>query len=172
MARAPSLTRPISLSNTSSKFFALALNQPLAQVAQVTVHPRQRGFVRGRSITDNVIEIEGFAQSYAIAEAEDPAILLFDIKAAFPSLAHSWLWVVLIRMGIPKAIISAIRALYRGGVAIVVLLGARWGGFPIHSGIRQGCPASGTLFALAIDPCIRYLMDQLGPSRGLSLLHT
>jgi hypothetical protein len=166
VARAPGLTRPISLSNTASKFFALAINRPLAQVAQVTVHPRQRGFVGGRSITDNVIEIEGFAQSYAIADAEDPAILLFDIRAAFPSLAHVWLWVVLIRMGIPKEFIAAIQALYHGGLARVVLMGARWGGFPILSGIRQGCPASGSLFALAIDPCIRYLMACLGP-RGL-----
>jgi hypothetical protein len=167
VARAPGLTRPISLSNTASKFFALAVNRPLAQSAQVTVHPRQRGFVAGRSITDNVIEIEGFGQSYAIADAEDPAILLFDIRAAFPSLAHAWLFVVLLRMGVPRFVIAAIRGLYRGGLATVVLLGARWAQFPILSGIRQGCPASGSLFALAIDPCIRYLMHHLGPGRGV-----
>jgi hypothetical protein len=161
------MTRPISLSNTASKFFALAVNRPLAQVASVTVHPRQRGFVAGRSITDNVVEIEGFGQSYAIADAEDPAILLFDIRAAFPSLAHVWLWVVLLRMGVPRFVIAAIKCLYRGGAAIVSLLGGRWGGFPICSGIRQGCPASGSLFALAIDPCFRYLVSQLGPERGI-----
>ena len=59
------MTRPISLSDTASKFFALAVKYPLSQVAMVTVYPRQRGFVGDRSITDNVIEIEGFGQSYA-----------------------------------------------------------------------------------------------------------
>jgi endonuclease/exonuclease/phosphatase family metal-dependent hydrolase len=167
VVRSPDLVRPISLSSTASKFFALAVNRPLAEAARVTVHPRQRGFVGGRSITDNIIEIEGFAQSYTIAEAEDPAILLFDIKAAFPSLAHQWLFVVLIRMGIPKSFIRSVKALYCGGVAVVVLQGARWGRFPILSGIRQGCPASGSLFALAIDPCFRYIMDKLGPGRGI-----
>ena len=167
VARSPGLTRPISLSNTSSKFFALAVNLPLALAAQSTVHPRQRGFVAGRSITDNVVEIEGFGQSYAIAEAEDPAILLFDIRAAFPSLAHQWLFVVLRRMRVPIFMINCIKELYRDGIAEVVLMGQRWGRFPIRSGIRQGCPASGTLFALAADPCIRFIIHKLTPERGV-----
>ncbi len=121
VARSPALVRPISLSNTASKFFALAVNKPLAQVAQITVHPRQRGFVGGRSITDNIIEIEGFAQSYTIADPDDPAILLFDIRAAFPSLAHQWLFVVLRRMGVPLFPIQRVKDLYRGGLAEIVL---------------------------------------------------
>ena len=99
VSRSPSTTRPISLSNTDSKYFALAINRPLAEVAKITAHPRQRGFVQGRSLIDNVLEVEGFAQSYAIAEAENPAIFLFDLLAAFPSLSHKWLFVVLRKMG-------------------------------------------------------------------------
>ena len=167
VARTPALTRPISLSDSASKFFALAVNYPLAQAAQVTVHPRQRGIVAGRSITDNILEIEGFGQSYAIAEADDPAILLFDLKAALPSLAHQWLFVTLRRMKVPGFLIESIKALYKDGFAEVMLMGTRWGRFPILSGIRQGCPASGTLFGLAIDPCIRYMMDKLGPQKGV-----
>ena len=167
IARTPGLTRPISLSNTASKFFALAINRPLAMVARVSVHPRQRGFVGGRSLTDNIIEIEGYAQSYVIAEATDPAILLFDIKAAFPSLAHQWLFVMLGRMRVPRFITNAIKALYRDGFAEIVLAGSRWDRFPVRSGIRQGCPASGTLFALAIDPCFRYILTKFGPKRGV-----
>jgi exonuclease III len=167
VARSPSTTRPISLSNTDSKFFALALNRPLAEAATITVHPRQRGFVNGRSLLDNVLEVEGFAQSFAIAEADDPAIILFDIMAAFPSLSHQWLFVVLVKMGIPLATISAFKALYRDCFATIMLMGKRRRRFAIKSGIRQGCPASGTLFALAMDPCIRYLISRIGPDLGL-----
>ncbi len=88
VARTPATTRPISLSNTDNKFFALAINRPLAEAARVTVHPRQRGFVQGRSLVDNVLEVEGYGQSYTIAEGDNPAILLFDLMAAFPSLSH------------------------------------------------------------------------------------
>jgi hypothetical protein len=167
VARVPGSTRPISLSNTASKFFALAVNRPLAQVASLTTHPRQRGFIAGRSLVDNVIEIEGLGQSYAIADAPDPAILLFDIAAAFPSLAHQWLFVVLRKMRIPKFMIKCIQELYRDGFAEIVLMGLRWGRLPILSGIRQGCPASGSLFVLAMDPCFRFIMAKMGPKQGI-----
>ena len=167
VARAPSSTRPISLSNTDNKYFALAINRPLAEVAKIAVHPRQRGFVQGRSLVDNVLEVEGFAQSYTIADAENPAIFLFDVMAAFPSLSHQWLFVVLAKMRIPKGIIRALKALYADCSATIVLGGRRLRSFNMLSGIRQGCPASGTLFALAIDPCLRYLISQIGPARGL-----
>jgi exonuclease III len=167
VARTPNTTRPISLSNTDSKYFALALNRPLAEAATVMVHHRQRGFVNGRSLLDNVLEVEGFAQSFAIAEADDPAIILFDIMAAFPSLSHQWLFVVLTKMKVPRVIIAAFRALYQDCHAMINLLGKRRRRFAILSGIRQGCPASGTLFALAMDPCIRFLIATIGPKRGL-----
>jgi hypothetical protein len=167
VARTPATTRPISLSNTDNKYFALALNCPLAEAATVTVHPRQRGFVHGRSLIDNVLEVEGFGQSYTIAEADNPAILLFDLMAAFPSLSHQWLFVVLRRMKVPKRVLRAFAALYKDCFATILLLGGRWRRVPMLSGIRQGCPASGTLFALAIDPCIRYLISLLGPRGGM-----
>jgi endonuclease/exonuclease/phosphatase family metal-dependent hydrolase len=47
VARTPAATRPISLSNTASKFFALAVNYPLAQIAQFTVHRGRGGLLRG-----------------------------------------------------------------------------------------------------------------------------
>ena len=46
-------------------------------------------------------------------------------------------------------------------------MGQRWGRFPIRIGIRQGCPASGTLFALVADPCIRFIIHKLTPERGV-----
>jgi hypothetical protein len=63
--------------------------------------------------------------------------------------------------------IKCIQELYRDGLAEIVLLGQRWGSLAIRSGIRQGCPASGSLFVLAMDPCIRFIMAALGPKRGI-----
>ena len=124
VARTPATTRPISLTNTGNKFFALAINQHLAEAARVTVHPRQRGFVQGRSLVDNVLEVEGYGQSYTIAEGDNPAILLFDLMAAFPSLSHQLLFVVLRKMRVPKRILRALGALYKDCFATILLGGA------------------------------------------------
>ena len=51
-ARTPDSTRPIAMSNSVAKLLAMAINRSLAPIAQHTIIDRQRGFVRGRSITD------------------------------------------------------------------------------------------------------------------------
>jgi len=61
VVRPAAATRPITLSNTDAKLLALALNAPLSKVAQPTVHPAQRGFVPGRNIADNILEMDAAA---------------------------------------------------------------------------------------------------------------
>ena len=85
------------------------------------MHPRQRGFVQGRSLIDNVLEVEGFGQPYTIAEVDNPAIILFDVMAAFPILSHQSLFVVFRKMKVPLQVIKALKALYEDGFATITL---------------------------------------------------
>eukprot|EP00959_Pyramimonas_sp_CCMP1952_P093896 1964356-Pyramimonas_sp.AAC.1 len=39
--------------------------------------------------------------------------------------------------------------------------GQRFPGFEIEPGIKQGCPASGSIFALSLDPIVRALVCAL-----------
>eukprot|EP00972_Heterocapsa_arctica_P036688 5401367-Heterocapsa_arctica.AAC.1 len=59
--RAPNETRPLSLSNAVAKLIAAALNATLSIICADSVHEVQQGFVRGRSIIDNVIALEAYA---------------------------------------------------------------------------------------------------------------
>jgi hypothetical protein len=168
VARSPGMTRPISLSNTANKFFALAVNFPLAQVAQVTVHPWQRGFVAGRSITDNVIEIEGRPvvchrgrrgsgrpldrHHGRLSELGTPMVVRGFPAHAGPPLHHP------LHLGtVPR---SVRRDCDRGSTL---------GEHPNLERHQAGMPGIRhlVLFALAIDPCIRYIRFQLGPERGI-----
>ena len=90
----PGDLRPLSLSNADQKLVALAINVSLSRVCEGTVHSAQRGFRRGRLITDNVLELEARIMRELYAGARCPALLLIDIRAAFPSVAWDWLWYV------------------------------------------------------------------------------
>jgi endonuclease/exonuclease/phosphatase family metal-dependent hydrolase len=164
IARLPESTRPLTLSNAVAKVIAAALNASLSQLAARTVSARQRGFVRGRNLLDNVIETEAAATHFAQYYGDSSGIALLDLAAAFPSLAHDWIFAVLRKMGVPRFFRRALAKLYRK-VDITLLFGGMVAaGFAATSGIKQGCPASGSLFALALDPFLRLLCLRLpGP---------
>jgi hypothetical protein len=157
VARTPDSTRPIAMSNAVAKLMAMAINRALAPAASQTILDRQRGFVRGRSITDNILETESMAIRFVKYYAAKSGIVLFDFAAAFPSLAHCFIFLVLLTMKFPQFLIDIIRKLYEECL-IELLYGAEaHEPFRALAGIKQGCPLSGTLFALALDPFIRML---------------
>ena len=159
--RTPSTTRPLTLSNTDTKLISAAINRPLSAYASSVVAGQQRGFIKGRSISDNIVELEAQSLVWAGRHCVPHALVSFDIAAAFPSLNHHYLWAVLQHYNIPNHIISLIKSLYYKHTVKMKLMGRHFKGFPIEAGIKQGCPCSGTLFALALDPFIRMLCNKI-----------
>ena len=158
----PDGLRPLALSSTDQKPLALAVNETLSEICEKTVHDAQRGFRRGKTITDNVLELEAQMARNSILGAKGPSMLLMDIKAAFPSVALDWVWWVLGEMECPAWLVSAVRALYGGSTAQIAVGGMREVVIAISSGIEQGCPMSGSLWRLAFDPVIRFLIRRTG----------
>jgi hypothetical protein len=151
-------TRPLQLSNTVSKLFASLLNLHLSRVASIICIAIQKGFLNGRSIADCVIETDSVAAEWFRRGYPSAAAILFDFKAAFPSLAHDFIFLVLEKMKIPAHIITAIRRLYEDNI-MNVCFGKQVHCFiAILAGIKMGCPLSGTLFALALDPFLRSII--------------
>ena len=63
MSRKASNTRPLSISNTDCKLCAAAVNAPLAMHVEKWALHQQRGFVLGRQLLDNVIDIDAYART-------------------------------------------------------------------------------------------------------------
>ena len=164
----PGDLRPLSLSNADQKLLALAINSSLNMICEGVVHPSQRGFRRGKLVTDNVLELEARVIKELYLGARHPAMLLLDIKAAFPSVAWELLWFVLDAMDCHKWLFSAIRALYVGSSAVLAAGRMRGGSIDVTSGIKQGCPMSGSLWNIIFDPVIRCLLEALGTCGSLS----
>eukprot|EP00959_Pyramimonas_sp_CCMP1952_P111785 2338119-Pyramimonas_sp.AAC.1 len=55
---APEKTRPISFSDTDNKIVSVAIKIPLGTVCQRVVFQQQRGFVRGRQMLGNILDLE------------------------------------------------------------------------------------------------------------------
>ena len=64
-------------------------------------------------------------------------------------------------MGVSHFFLSALRELYKANFCDILFNGAVYDGFSICSGIKQGCPASGSIFVLCLDPFLRMLATLL-----------
>ena len=147
----PADTRPLMLVDTSNRLLASALRFAIEPAIERLVGASQRGFLRGRSILANVLDFEASMQVAAL-EDDMAYALLFDMRAAFSSLEHDYLHHVLDKLGLPRGVRAAIRALYTGQRCCLAMAGQWWEGFDITAGIRQGCPLSPLLFVLVTEP--------------------
>ncbi len=110
--------------------------------------------MKGRSMADNILELEG-AMVCSSTVSLKAAAVFFDFANAFPSLAHTWIFLVLHRLGIPQQIIRMVKLLYSNCRSHLLLVGSVVAIMTTTSGIKQGFPLSGSIFALTIDPLLR-----------------
>ena len=80
-----------------------------------------------------------------------------DFAAAFPSIEHEFFHQFFRQLGWPSWLLNIINIVYMENRCQICMAGARYAGFSISRGIRQGCPLSPLLFAMATDIMLRRL---------------
>ena len=148
--------RPLNVVNADNRLIANAARLRLEPIFDRWISPEQRGFVGGRSLLTNVLDVESEMMRAALQE-EDAYAVFFDFRAAFPSIDHSFMLEVLDSLAVPPWVGRMVRALYRGNRCQLVVGSQRHAGFELQAGIRQGCPLSPLIFAVAIDVLLRRL---------------
>ena len=106
----------------------------------------------------NIIEMDWASKKYSLEE-DDPIMLMIDIKAAFPSVSHEFMFNILQWVGIPRKWIRAIKVFYKNNLQM--LNNRKDLSFTAGVGIRQGCPLSPLIFAVIADPFLRLLSSKL-----------
>ena len=105
-------TRPLALVNTDNRIIASAARgcwERILEKDYISLH--QQGFLKGRLMINNILDIDYNAMSVSLLH-EKGALLLFDFKAAFPSVSHAFLINSLRSIGLPDHALNFIQALY------------------------------------------------------------
>ena len=80
-----------------------------------------------------------------------------------------WIFHVLEKTELLEFICRFLRRIYYDSTTRVDFAGMTRGQFLMARGVRQGCPASGFLFAMAFDPIFRWLQDAIIPRNPAGL---
>ena len=182
--RHPGDLRPLTLKNADNKCVAGICNWIIKPVVETAACSLQNGFTKGRIFLNNVIDLDataridaldfcgiaeqaglGFGASLGLAHKDlvnvMPVLMLFDYLSAFPSVSHAWIFYVLTFLNIPSGLLALVRNLYNSNKAF---FGSDSGWifvFYILSGVLQGCPLSGSLFVIVIDPLLNFFKIHL-----------
>uniref|UniRef100_A0A672GTN4 Reverse transcriptase domain-containing protein n=4 Tax=Salarias fasciatus TaxID=181472 RepID=A0A672GTN4_SALFA len=74
-----------------------------------------------------------------------------DLEKAFDRVPRGVLWGVLREYGVRGPLLRAVRSLYDRSRSLVRIAGSKSDLFPVHVGLRQGCPLSPVLFIIFMD---------------------
>ena len=80
--------------------------------------------------------------------------VLLDFAAAFPLVFQAWLLSVLLAIQAPAGFVNTFVSMYSENHAYTRSQGGLVLMFKVFSGVLQGCPSSGALFNVGIDPLL------------------
>ena len=143
--------RPITILNTDYKLLTKAIATRLTDIAPTIIHPDQAGFIRGRSIFDQIDQI-ATTINYARLKEINGAIVALDQEKAYDKITHPYLWRILEKFAFPPEMIDLIKILYKDAPTSIIINGIVSNPFLVTRGVRQGDPMSCILFDLSIEP--------------------
>ena len=89
---------------------------------------------------------------------------VFDLATAFPSIDHQFLKACLAAVGLSPALRHFVDQQYMNNEQLVLHRGISPASFTASSGVLQGCPLSGAIFSLCINPLLVMLHNALQTS--------
>ena len=101
--------RPISLCNASYKIFSKLLANRLKPLLGKLISPLQGGYVKGRHILDNVIQVQEAMHSRFLWK-EKGMLIKLDMENAFDKVKHSFIVSVLYSFAFSYAFLNLIKA--------------------------------------------------------------
>ena len=89
------------------------------------LHECQRGFVHGRQLVRNVVDLDTHARIFSMSATKEhlPALAFWDFAAAFPSVIHEFLFLAIAFFGLPEGFCNLIEGIYYINLAYIDMSG-------------------------------------------------
>ena len=142
--------RGISLLSIPGKIYSRVLQKRVQMCTDGYLQEEQAGFRNGRSTSDQL-----FVVRMLLDKARDKNRNLYlafvDLETAYDRVPRELMWETLSKYGVCEKLLLAIKSLYRDSQNSV-RVGEKFSStFQTHTGLRQGCNLSPTLFLVFMD---------------------
>ncbi|CAM4542307.1 unnamed protein product, partial [Lepidochelys kempii] len=151
---------PISLLSRDYKIVAKAISLRLGSVLADVIHPDQTYTVPDRSIFDNLFMVRDLLE-LGRRDGLSFALLSLDQEKAFDRVDHGYLLSTPQAFGFGPQFVGFLQVLYTSAECLVKLNWTLTEPVSFGRGVQQGCPLSGQLYALAIEPFLCLLHRRL-----------
>ncbi|CAM2098801.1 unnamed protein product [Caretta caretta] len=145
---------------TDCKIVAKAVSLRLGSVLVDVIHPDQTNTVPDRSIFDNLFLVQDLLE-LGRRDGLSFALLSLDQEKEFDRVDHAYLLNTLRAFGFGPQFVGFLRVLYASAECLVKLNWTLTEPVSFGRGVRQRCPLSGQLYALAIKPFLCLLCRRL-----------
>ncbi|XDV11655.1 hypothetical protein PO909_000531 [Leuciscus waleckii] len=145
----------ITLLSLPGKVYAKVLEKRIRPIVEPWIQEEQCGFHPGRGTLDHFYTLYRVLEgSWELAQ---PIHMCFvDLEKAFDCVPRGVLWRVLWEYGVRGSLLRAVRSLYDRSRSLVRIASSKSDFFPVHVGLRQGCPLSPVLFIFFMDRISRH----------------
>ncbi|KAK3570481.1 hypothetical protein QTP86_019919 [Hemibagrus guttatus] len=137
--------RGITLLSLPGKVYSRVLERRVRPLVEPRIQEEQCGFRPSRGTLDQLYTLHRVLEgSWEFAQ---PVHMCFvDLEKAFDCVPRGILWEVLWEYGVHGPLLRAVRSLYNRSRSLVCIASCKSDLFPMHFGLRQGCPLSPVLF--------------------------
>ena len=149
--------RLISLINTDYKIASKAIAARIMKVLPSLIDGDQTSYIKGRFIGQNVRLIADIIECTDTLDIEGIALFL-DFKKAFDSLEWNFILKALETFGFGASLVQWVKTFHNNIQSCVINNGYAMPFFELR-GVRQRCPLSGILFAIAVEILANSIRD-------------
>ncbi|KAK3508878.1 hypothetical protein QTP70_012511 [Hemibagrus guttatus] len=140
----------ITLLSLPGKVYSRVLERRVRPLVEPRIQEEQCGFRPSRGTLDQLYTLHRVLEG--LWEFAQPVHMCFvDLEKAFNRVPRGILWEVLWEYGVHGPLLRAVRSLYNRSRSLVRIASCKSDLFPVHVGLRQGCPLSPVLFIVFMD---------------------